>query len=139
MQVLLGVHDSPASMRAARFVIELARGSGAAVLAVTVVPDGPVSEALARTSREPAGDQRRHAAAAAVLRHVISMAEAAGVTVEGRELAGAAGPAILAAAEQSGADLIVVGRTEAPDPHGHIGDVALHVLELADVPVVAVP
>ena len=137
--ILLAVHDSPASMRAAHVALSLARGCAASVLAVTVVADGSVADALARTSREPGAKERRRAAADAVLRHVLADAARAGVPAEGRVLAGHAGAAILRAAEESAAGLIVVGRTEAPDPLGHIGDVALQVLELADVPVLAVP
>jgi nucleotide-binding universal stress UspA family protein len=137
--ILLAVHDSPASMRAAHVALALARDAGAALVAVTVVPDGPVADALARTSPEPGAEGRRRAAADAVLRHVLAEAGREGVPAEGRVLAGPAGAAILRAAEQSSAGLIVVGRTESPDPLGHIGDVALHILELAEVPVVAVP
>ena len=50
------------------------------------------------------------------------------------------GPKVLSAARAWGADLMVIGRNEDPQGrHGVVGAVALHVLELADVPVLLVP
>ena len=139
-RILLAVRDSASSLRAARLAIGVAVAAGCPVLAVTAVRDGALELALAPRDRDPTGAQRHREAAAPILRHVLTLARAAGVEAEGRELRAEPGPGILQAARDWGADLVVVGRGEVPDPrHGYLGDVALHVLELADVPVLLVP
>jgi nucleotide-binding universal stress UspA family protein len=139
-RILLAVRDSASSLRAARLAIGVAVAAGCPLLAVTVVRDGAVELALARATRDPTGALRHREAAAPILRHVLTLARAAGVEAEGRELRAEPGPGILRAARDWAADLVVVGRGEGRDPrHGYLGDVALHVLELADVPVLLVP
>lgn len=139
-RVLAAVHDSVASLRAARLAVGVAAAADCPLLAVTVVQDGEFAHALRRASKEPSGEERRAGAAAAVLRHVLAMASDAGVAAEGCRVRGAPGPELLKAARDWKADLIVIGRCEAPEArHGLVGDVALHVLELADVPVLLVP
>ena len=139
-RILLAVRDSASSLRAARLAIGVAVAAGCPLRTVTVVRDGELELALARATRDPTGAQRHREAAIPILRHVLSLARAAGVEAEGRELRGEPGPGILQAARDWGADLVVVGRGEVRDPrHGYLGDVALHVLELADVPVLLVP
>jgi nucleotide-binding universal stress UspA family protein len=139
-RVLVAVHDSVASLRAARLAVGVAATAGCPLQAVTVVQDGAIAHALRQASTVPRGEERRAGAAAAVLRHVLAMARTAGVAAEGRQLTGLPGPELLKAARDWGADLIVVGRCEAPNgTHGQVGDVARHVMELADVPVLLVP
>ncbi|MGZ4599516.1 MAG: universal stress protein [Oryzihumus sp.] len=139
-RVLLAVHDSVASLRAARLAVAVSAAAACPLLAVTVLQDGEVALALDRASRTPAGQERRVSAAAAVLRHVLALAQGAGVAAEARQVLGSPGQEVLRAAQEWRADLIVIGRSEAPEGrHGQVGDVALHVLELAEVPVLLVP
>jgi nucleotide-binding universal stress UspA family protein len=139
-RILLAVRDSTSSLRAARLAIGVALAAGCPLLAVTAVRDGALELALARATRDPDLARRHREAGAPILRHVLTLARAAGVEAEGRELRAEPGPGILQTAREWGADLVVVGRGEAPAPrHGYLGDVALHVLELADVPVLLVP
>jgi nucleotide-binding universal stress UspA family protein len=139
-RVLVAVHDSPASLRAARLAVAVAATARCPLLVVTVVPDGHVHRALEGLSIEPDSEVRQHTAAQSVLRHVDHLARAAGVDVELRELATHPGEGVLAAALDWGADLLVVGRNESTEhTPGRVGDVALYVLELSAVPVLVVP
>jgi nucleotide-binding universal stress UspA family protein len=139
-RVLVAADDSPAALRATRLAVAVAATAGCPLLVVTVVRDGTVTRALGQATSEPLSEQRRRAAASSMVRHALHLAQAAGVVVEGREESGEPGRCLLAVAREWGADLVVIGRSEASSgTFGRVGDVALHVLELSDVPVLVVP
>jgi nucleotide-binding universal stress UspA family protein len=136
----VAVDDSPAALRATRLAIAVAATAQCPVLVVTVVRDGALTRALGQATSEPLSDQRRRAAASSMVRHALHLAETAGVVAEGREEAGEPGRCLLTAAREWGADLVVIGRNEtSTGTFGRVGGVALHVLELSDVPVLVVP
>ena len=87
-RILLAVRDSASSLRAARLAIGVAVAAGCPVLAVTAVRDGALELALAHATRDPTGGQRHREAAAPILRHVLTLARAAGVEAEGRASSG---------------------------------------------------
>jgi nucleotide-binding universal stress UspA family protein len=145
-RILLGVSDSPAGLAAARAALELAVTCGASVRAVHVLSDGEIDAALVAASAEAraaggAGTaERRLHSADAVLRHVLVRADEAGVVAEAVQRWGEPAEHLLAEARRWRADLVVIGRGEAPSPtHRPLGAEALRVLEFADVPVLVVP
>jgi nucleotide-binding universal stress UspA family protein len=75
-----------------------------------------------------------------VLRHIADLAARAGVTAETAEFEGEPADMLLADAERSSADLLVLGRGDRPgDRRPTIGPQALRILEFARVPVLLVP
>lgn len=139
-KVLVAVDDTRVAMRAARLAVDLVRRTGAELRAVTVLRDGVLTAALARSSTAPAVEERQLAAVASVLAHVRRVAAEAGVRAQTAQRLGEPGPEILAEARDWGADLIVVGRAMRRGPVESYADaVSAHVLELSDVPVLVVP
>jgi nucleotide-binding universal stress UspA family protein len=111
-----------------------------------VLTDGVLDAALAAASREaraggPAGlASRRARAGAAVLRRIAGLAARAGVAAETAELVGDPADMLLADADRSGADILVLGRgDQAGDRRPAIGTQARRVLEFAQLPVLLVP
>lgn len=138
-KVLLAVHDSAASLAAARTAVELAEGWHARLRVVNVVTDGHITEALHRTG---SGDLpvRRARAGASVLEHVAQLAQARGVPAESAQLEGEVAREVLDDARRWHADLLVVGMTS----HDGLGTPSLgpcttQLLEFAEVPVLVVP
>lgn len=145
-RILLGVNDSPAALAAARIAVELAASGAAGLRIVHVLTDGALGAALTAASQEariggPAGlASRRAQAGTAVLRYIADLAARAGVTTEAAEFEGEPADMLLADAERSGADLLVLGRGDRPgDWRPTIGPQALRILEFARVPVLLVP
>ncbi len=135
--ILVAVSDSPAAFTAAEVAIDHARRLGARLRAVVVVEGGDTERRL-RESDVLA--TRWEAGADAVLRHVASLGEAAGVEVTGVRRSGRVAAEILAEARAADAAMIVMARVDRP---GHaipsIGSHTLRVLEFASVPVLVVP
>ena len=138
--VLVAVEDSRTGLRTAAVAIELAAALGAPLVAVHVVTDGAVATALlaGRTGSDMV--ERRKASAAAVLRHVATLARRADVSVETAQLEGEPAPRILGAARHWSASFVVIGRSErgSEGPH-YVGGQTRHVLEFAEQPVLVVP
>jgi nucleotide-binding universal stress UspA family protein len=150
-RILLAVDDSPSALAAARLAVTLAAACGAALRAVTVVPDGTLDERLSAGRDGPLDGQagrdgpaamtaRRARAARFLLRYVSARADREGVPCDGVQVEGEIAARVLEQARDWPADLIVVGRS---DPRGtgqpYIGGHARHVLEFAEQPVLVVP
>jgi nucleotide-binding universal stress UspA family protein len=139
-RVLLAVDDAPDSLAAARLAIELAAAWHVQLRAVHVSADHILDTALERASGQPAAHVRRTLAAATVLARVSALAQAAGVVVETELLSGDVGPAILDAAREWPADLVIVGKSaRSASGAPYVGTQTRHVLEFADQPVLVVP
>lgn len=136
---LLAVHDSAASLAAARTAVDLAAGCHAQLRVVNVVTDGRITEALRRTDT-PDVPVRRARAGAAVLEHVEHLAEAKGVPVESAQLEGEVAWEVLDDARHWHADLLVVGL---PSHEGvgtpSLGPHVTQLLEFGEAPVLVVP
>lgn len=137
-RIVVAVDDSPAGLRAVDAAISLAAGTGAALVAVTVLQNHALDERISAASA-PVGGRRIHAANA-VLRHVQQLADASGVPVDTVQVSGAPAAEVLAEARRSNADLIVVARaSHRAVGIPHVGSEALRIMEFADVPVLVVP
>lgn len=120
-RILVAADDSAPALAAADFAIDLAVSLGAAVDVVTVVD----------ATHDPS----------VILGHIRARAERAGVPAR-LEARSARRPfeGVLAAAEEHGDDLIVMGRTSRRSSgRPYVGSQTEHVLEFAQVPVVVVP
>jgi nucleotide-binding universal stress UspA family protein len=83
---------------------------------------------------------RRARAASAVLTWVTNQAAAAGIGADTQLLGGDAGPAVLDAAHQWHADLVIVGKSaRAARGEPYVGTQSRHILEFSDQPVLVVP
>jgi nucleotide-binding universal stress UspA family protein len=139
-KLLVAVDDSPAGIRAARVGSELAARLGAELRLMTVLQDHLLTAALAQVSAEPSLPERRLGSVASVLAHAVRLAAEAGVTAQTCQREGDPGREVLAEARSWSADLLVLGRAAQRRPgEAYVGDVAAHVLELAEVPVLLVP
>ncbi|HTY73593.1 MAG TPA: universal stress protein [Actinomycetes bacterium] len=140
-RVLLAVDDSSPSLAAARLAVGMARSWRLQLRAVSVSSNHALDAALAGAGGQAdAAGARRAMSTGAVLARVTSLAHESGVNVETEMLAGDVGPAILAAARDWNADLIVMGKSARPargEPY--VGSQTRHVLEFADQPVLVVP
>jgi nucleotide-binding universal stress UspA family protein len=138
-RILVAVDDTGPSLRAAGLAVVLAAATGGRVRALNVFADGVLTELVAVAVGEPVEEARR-VAGSSVLAAVIRAAERAGVPVGVCERDGEPGPEIVADAREWAADLVVLGRPRSvPGGSGGGGDVAVHVVEFADVPVLLVP
>ena len=135
--ILVAVSDSPAAFLAAEAAIAHARAIGAAVRAMTVIPEGDPTVRPAEVQADAAELAR---SADAALAHVVLLAEAAGVEVSSVRRTGRIAAEILAEARAAQARLIVMARVDRP---GHaipsVGSHTLRVLEFSTVPVLVVP
>ncbi|HZD67687.1 MAG TPA: universal stress protein [Actinomycetes bacterium] len=140
-RVLVAVDDSPPSLGAARTAVELAASVGARLRAVNVLRDHVLSDALERMSGYRGVGERRDAAAAGVLGHVVALARASGVEVETVQLEGEPASCILAEAYAWPADLIVIAKSSQQRRAGepYVGGETANVLEFAEQPVLVVP
>lgn len=139
-RVLVGVDDSPVSMRALRTALRAATLTGGVLRAVTVVRDGTLELALQAVSITPGGAERRRGASGSVLAHAATLAAQAAVPAETQLVEGEPGPTLVEEAHRWSADLIVVGRAERVGlGHAYVGEVTSHVLEFAEAPVLVVP
>lgn len=139
-RVLVAVDDSAASLAAARGAVELAADLHAGLLAVHVLTDGVVTEAIAAASGHPDLAARRDAAAASVLKHVVDLADRAEVHAQTAQVFGDVAASVLQEARRWSADLIVVGRSarhRAGEPV--LSDDVQHIIEFATQPVVIMP
>ncbi len=138
--ILLAVDDTPDSLAAARLAIQVAGAMGAPMCIVHVSADESVDAALVRASGSPSIAARRTQSDRAVLDRVVVMAEEAGVQAESRLLSGAVGPAVLDAARDCGAGLVVLGKSaRSASGEAYVGTQTRHVLEFCDQPVLVVP
>ncbi|HEX6934969.1 MAG TPA: universal stress protein [Actinomycetes bacterium] len=139
-RLLVAVDDSPAGIRSVRVGSELAARLGAELRLMTVFQDGRLTAALAQVSAEPSVSERRLGSVVSVLAHASRLAAEAGVTAETCQREGEPGREVLAEARAWSADLLVLGRAAQRRPgEPYVGDVAAHVLELSELPVLLVP
>jgi nucleotide-binding universal stress UspA family protein len=137
--ILVAVDDSADALAATRLAVELARELHASLRAVHVGSNHDVEAALSTASDTPMG-ARRGQGQAALLARVAAIGAAGGVAVETVLVPGRVGAALLRAARDWDADLVVIGKSGRPvvgDPY--VGSLTRHVLEFADQPVVVVP
>jgi nucleotide-binding universal stress UspA family protein len=137
-RILVAVDDSPASLHAARFAVELAAGLGARLRVVNVLQDHLLTQALEHTTGTAGVGARREIAAAGVLDRVVGLADAARVQVETVQLEGEPARRILAEAAAWPADLIVIAKSDQQRRAGepYVGTQTANVLEFAEQPVV---
>jgi nucleotide-binding universal stress UspA family protein len=139
-RVLLAVDDTPDSLAAARLAVSLAQAMHARLRAVHVSADHLLDAALEAASRTPAAGVRRGQSEIAMLARVTALASAAGVDVETSLLGGDVGPAILDAARDWPADLVIVGKSaRSASGEPYVGTQTRHILEFSDQPVLVVP
>lgn len=137
-RILLAIDDSPDSLAATRLAVSLARELHAQLRAVHAVADHEVDVALESATGRPIGATRGHAVAALFAR-VSSLAEAEGVAADTMVLNGGIGTAIIDAARDWGADLVVIGKSaRLATGEPYVGALTRHVLEFADEPVLVV-
>jgi len=121
-RILVAVDDSAPALAAAEYGVRLAEELSAELLFVTVADRG--------------GDPE------VVLRHVTSVARAAGVPATSRVVPDGQQPyeALLDAALAEDVDLVVMGRSDRRSSgRPYVGSQTEHLLEFAHVPVVVVP
>ncbi len=139
-RVLVAVDDSPAALGAARLAVDLARGWGASLRAITVLVDGAVIESIQSIRPDPDVEARIGEAGATVLAYTERMADEAGIPIEPVMRSGEAHRCILDEASEWRADVIVMGRSDRKGPASpYIGSQVARVLEFADCPVLVVP
>jgi nucleotide-binding universal stress UspA family protein len=139
-RILLAVDDSPDSLSATRLAVALADGLGARLRAVHVAVDHELSEAVAAASGRAGVEARTSHSRQSLLSRIDAMARAAGVEAETMLLPGAIAPAILKAARQWQADLVVIGKSaRSVGGEPYVGSQTRHVLEFAEQPVLVVP
>lgn len=137
--ILVAVDDSRDSLAATRLAVELAHRLGARLRAVHVSADHGFEAALEAVTGMPVG-LRRDEAEARLLARVAAIGEAAGVSVDTVLLTGRVEAALLRAAREWSADLVVIGksgRSAVGDPY--VGSLTRHVLEFAEQPVLVAP
>jgi nucleotide-binding universal stress UspA family protein len=140
-RILVAVDESPDSLAAVRIAIELATGLGAQLRAVHVRPDHFLDRELEAAASRSAVALRRERAAAAILARVSTLARTAGVAIQTALLVGEIAPAILDAARDWPADLVVIGKSRrAATGEPYVGSQTRSVLEFGEQPVlVATP
>jgi nucleotide-binding universal stress UspA family protein len=137
-RILLAVDDSPDSLAATRLAVTLARELHAQLRAVHAIADHEVDAAIESATGRPVGARRGHAAASLFAR-VSALAETEGVAVDTLLLGGGIGAAILDAARDWEADLVVIGKSaRLATGEPYVGPLTRHVLEFADEPVLVV-
>ena len=138
-RILVAVDDSPDSLAAARVAVELAGRISAQLRAVHVLANHLLNTALEQASGRPAADVRRALAAHTVLARVSKLAKSADVEIDTDLLSGDIGPAILDAARDWPADLVIVGKSaRSASGEPYVGAQTRHVLEFASQPVLVV-
>lgn len=137
-RILAAVDDSPAGLEAARTAMALAGGPDAVVRVVSVVRDHDLQAAI---GGEPTSTHHQLAAATqSVLAWAGELAAAHKVACETVERSGEPFRKILDEADDWGADVIVIGRSDRRGPSSaYLGSETAHVLEFAVVPVLVVP
>ncbi|MGZ4717464.1 MAG: universal stress protein [Acidimicrobiales bacterium] len=139
-RVLVAVDDSPAALGAARLAVDLARGWGASVRAITVLVDGALVESIQSIRPDTDIEARIGATGATVLAYTQRMADGEGITIEPVMRSGEPYRCILDEAAEWRADLIVMGRSDRKGPASpYVGSEVARVLEFADCPVLVVP
>ncbi len=121
-RILVAVDDSAPALAAAEFAVELARTLGAELGFV----------AVSEVDRTPD----------VILRHVASIAAAAGITATTSAIGDGTHPfeMILRACVEWDADLVVMGRSDKrPTGRPYVGSQTEHLLEFTHIPVVVVP
>lgn len=136
--ILLAVDDSSDSLAATRLAVSLSSALNAQLRAVHVLADHELDLALETATGRPVGGRRGHHVAS-VLARVSSLAEDEGVAVDTQVLSGAVGTAILDAARDWDADLVIIGKSaRLATGEPYVGALTRHVLEFADEPVLVV-
>ncbi|MFA1542880.1 universal stress protein [Actinomadura monticuli] len=138
--LLLVAEDSPSTLAAARYAVDLAHRLGARITAVNVIADGILTDTVTRVSGQPDVGARRDLAGRSVLAHVEQLARLAEVEMETVRLFGDIAERVLDEARRIRPDLIVLGRDDAPRPGGRaLAPWADRILEFAERPVLVVP
>ena len=137
-RILVAVDDSPGGLDAARAAIDLAAGSSGELRAVTVLQDhllaGIIGGRHSDTAARVAGGAR------SLLGWVAQAAAARGVPCQTLTREGEPFRRILEEADDWGADLIVMGRSDRRGPSSpYLGSETAHVLEFTKRPVLVVP
>jgi len=133
-RILVAVDDSEGAARAVRFVASVAGPLGAEVLAVHALG------LLAEIGDRPVPAQTHRAEVAAMLEEWASPLAAAGVAYRCLLVDGNPVQALLSAAEQEAADVVVVGkRARAGVPGIQLGSTSQQLVQHAPIPVVVVP
>ena len=110
----------------------------ACLAASRVVGPAAVSSATIPATGRPIAGRRGHHVAS-VLARVSSLAEDEGVAVDTQVLSGAVGTAILDAARDWDADVVIIGKSaRLATGEPYVGALTRHVLEFADEPVLVV-
>lgn len=139
-RIMLAVDDTPDSVAATRVAVELAAALRAALRVVHVSADHALDAAVLAAGGQPAVATRRAEADAAILARASTLAAHAGVEAQTELLAGDVSPAVLHAARQWPADLIVLGKSaRSASGEPYIGTRTRHILEFSDQPVLIVP
>jgi nucleotide-binding universal stress UspA family protein len=120
-RVLVAVDDSAPALAAAALAIEFAKAQPTELNFVSVAEPGTNADLI--------------------LNHVAALADRAGVTAAITAMAGGqAFEALLRAAHQWEADVIVMGRSDVRRPgQRYVGSQTEHLLEFTDIPVLVVP
>src|SRR5215213_1267165 len=117
--IVIGTDGSPGAEAAVQKVIELVDGRGATVHVVCAYPGRSALERLGMTAKQDPVDMR--GVAADLLARAERRLTEAGLTVEKYAREGDPANTIIEVAEETGADLIVVGA------HGNPGDRRFHI------------
>ena len=133
--LVLGYDESPSANAALRETIRVAKERDAAVVVVFgfhITPWGGTGEG---SIREAVAKVAQHA-----VKRAVADLEDAGVAVSSRLVEGKPADALIAVAEDIGADMIVVGTCgENPIAGALLGSVVLRLLQRAKVPLLVVP
>jgi len=108
---MLAVDDTPDSVAAARVAVELVAALRPTLRIVHVSTDHNLDAAVLEAGGQPAVAARRAEADAAIVARAATLATAAGVDAQTELLTGDIGPAVLDAARQWPANLVVLGKS----------------------------
>jgi nucleotide-binding universal stress UspA family protein len=132
--IVLGYDASPSANAAMREAIRVAKERGAAVEVVFGYYISPLG-GTGGSYREAVSHVGEHA-----LNRAVADIEDAGVTVTPRLVEGKPADALIAVAEETGSDLIVVGTVgENPISGALLGSVVLRLVQRSKVPLLVVP
>jgi nucleotide-binding universal stress UspA family protein len=139
-RIMLAVDDTPDSVAAARVAVELVAALRPTLRIVHVSTDHNLDAAVLEAGGQPAVAARRAEADAAIVARAATLATAVGVDAQTELLTGDIGPAVLDAARQWPADLVVLGKSaRSATGEPYIGTRTRHILEFSEQTVLIVP